>query len=152
MYIFEKILKEIKQGTIKTTCIDQNKCEFNYKVGTSVSSNGDDGYLCNVTISENNQDSCDLALINYGNGKKIIYISHGYATEFTKKGIPESIILELSRILECPIYSSTNDYDSKLYDTEARTPSATKSWERMKLMNPTVTTYDSKSDTYCCEF
>ncbi len=61
-----------------------------------------------------------------------------------KKGIPDALILEIKRLYNKKVISSSNK--NKLVRSEWRKPPATKVWERLVLKNKA--NYNSQTDTF----
>lgn len=66
--------------------------------------------------------------------------------EFFAKGIPDFMILWLSKKHAIKIHSSTNKIESKVIDEERRDPPATKVWERM--IKKEYATFDEFNDRF----
>lgn len=64
--------------------------------------------------------------------------------EHRMKGIPEALILELKRLFNKKIISSSNS--KPIIDNEWRKPSATKVWQRLVIQNRAK--YDSYNDVF----
>lgn len=75
---------------------------------------------------------------------KVIMMMHHGCVLYSKRGIPESLIIEIASVLHCCIRSSSNKLPKD--PSERRTNEATKVWKRLESNG--LAKYDKDEDFY----
>ena len=131
-------------------CVDREGIRNNFKYILAKDENSEDRIEWKFSVIPEDEKFADFFYLTAeeinDETLKITMINHHNQDIYIAKGIPEKIIQELSILSEMKVISSSNKSQYQSFESEFRTPSATKVWERIR--NFGNATYDSEQDIY----
>jgi len=131
-------------------CIDRYNFRNNFKYTLQKDENFEDRMEWKFSVIPEDEKFLDFFYLTAeevdNKTLKITMINHHNQDIYIAKGIPEKIIEQLSILSEMKIISSSNKVQYQSFESEFRTPPATKVWERIKGMGNA--TYDIEKDIY----
>ncbi len=131
------------------TCIDRNGQEVIFRYELAESEEHDKQKWIFRVLPENLQAAdwfeFGITMINDNTGKITVMNNRGIE-QYSAKGIPEKLIEVASEVLNIEISSSSNNPQRKTFDTEWRTPAATKVWQRLVEQGRAI--YSQDDDTF----
>ena len=141
-------LKSLMNFDTEIICKDKNEIENRFLYNLEDKCDFEQKWIFRIIPAEIEVDNWfEFTITKTSNNKgKVTQMKHQNMPEYVAKGIPEKMIEESSAVLQLEIISSTNIESAKSFDTEWRTPQATKVWERLVALGKA--SHNSATDIY----
>lgn len=131
------------------TCVGQDKIErtFYYYRFSTFSLKTEYGFRVYASQDASDREFFEFTVVEEEDDSlKITMMQNNRDPRYTAKGIPDSLIPEIAKVMGRQIRSSSNRAGARTDSNEHRTPAATKVWKRLESKG--VARYDLDHDIY----
>ncbi len=127
-------------------CTGKDKVNRIFRVASRMIRNNQVQFIVRCQDSNKEEDFFEMLCAIKGKVFKIDTTINHCGMKYSKKGIPESLIIKVSEIYKKDILSSSNK--KILGGPDSLNPLAEKYWERLKSLRPENVDYDEETGRY----